>query len=74
MDIIAHVKPDSYLVIELQDEVEYLLDDASIQAVRAGKETIPLTRLIDREMRMVSRVDIEEALAKKGPIDYLKGV
>lgn len=77
MDISTHIKPDAYLVIELKDEVEYLLDDASIRAMQAGEESVPLVRLVDRETRLVDRADIEDAFAEReggGPVDYLKKV
>lgn len=75
MNIDKFVKFDKYIVIELDGDVEYLLDDNAVKEIKENKQKIDLVRLIDRKSFLVDRKKIEESLTGKGVIDYLdKGI
>ncbi len=59
------------MVIEMDDDVEYILDDKSVEALSEGKEQISVIRVIDRTRQMVTARRIRWAISKEGIIDYL---
>ncbi len=71
MDITKLVKPAKDIVIELDDEVEYLMNDEAVAAVERGDRKINLIRLYDGEIRRVEVERIENTLLKEGVTDYL---
>jgi len=60
------------LVVELDDEVEYLVDKEVVASIKNNEQTIILKRLIDGETKKVAIERIIESLQKIGPVDYLK--
>jgi hypothetical protein len=64
------IKPGKNLVIELE-EVEYLLNGESLEAIERENGTIPLVRLYDKRVDRIAIEKIEAALMKDGPVDYL---
>lgn len=70
-DIKKYLKSNKNLVIELDDEVEYVLDDEAILSIKNNKEHVFAIRVIDRKIVPVEREEIEKSLIKNGPIDYL---
>lgn len=65
------LKSDKDLIIELEDEVEYIIDDEAVLSIKNNKEHIFLIRVIDRKIVPVELEKIKKSLTKKGPIDYL---
>ncbi len=76
--MIIHMNIDAYLkkgfdpVIELDDEVEYLLTVDAINLLKKGAKFVKLIRLIDSKEINTEVIRISAALEKEGPIDYLK--
>jgi TolB-like protein len=70
--IVDFIKPGKHMVIELDDEVEYIVDGDATEALRSGQRIIKLIRLIDRTTRMISARRIVWAVAHEGVIDYLE--
>ena len=60
------------LVVELDDEVEYLLDKEAAASLQNNEATIILKRLVDGKRQIVAAERIIKSLQKEGPIDYLK--
>jgi hypothetical protein len=70
-DIRKFFRPGKNMVIEMDDDVEYILDDKSVEALSEGKEQISVIRVIDRTRQMVTARRIRWAISKEGIIDYL---
>jgi len=58
-------------VIEI-NEVEYLINEKSINALEDGKKLVPIKRLIDGKEEIVSIDTLNEAIQKNGIIDHLE--
>ena len=71
MNIDRFLKRNKILVVELDDEVEYLIDDQAADKIRRGQQFVFVTRVIDRVHRRVSVKRIFWALSMNGPLDYL---
>jgi len=71
MNISNFVKAGKNMVIELDDEIEYLLDDAAVASIKRGDASARLFRLIDGEPRNFDVKVVEDAVFRKGPVDYL---
>jgi hypothetical protein len=71
MDIKNYMNEGKNMVIELDNEIEYLIDEVAEKDILKNKNKIKLTRLIDREHFFVEKKLIEKAIQKKGIIDYL---
>ena len=71
-DIGIFLKAGSDLVVELDDDVEYLLDNEAAASIRSNEPTAVLKRLIDGEAVTFHIERIVKALQTEGPIDYLK--
>lgn len=71
MNIDVFLKPDKNIVIELEDEVEYLLDDDAVNDIKNKKKEVRLKRLVDGELFIVSVESTNKSLEKNGVIDYL---
>jgi hypothetical protein len=59
-------------VVELDDEVEYLLSKEAVESIQNNQSTISLVRLIDGEIRIFPIEQIIVSLEKGGVVDYLK--
>lgn len=59
------------IVIELDDEVEYIINESALNSIEEGQERVPLVRVIDGESRMISARRIMWAISKEGVVDYL---
>ncbi|HRH22527.1 MAG TPA: hypothetical protein PLB51_00845 [Candidatus Paceibacterota bacterium] len=70
-NIDTYLKPSKNTVVELDDEVEYIIDDEAVLSIKNNKEHIFLIRVIDRKIVPVELEKIKKSLTKKGPIDYL---
>lgn len=70
-NIDTYIKPDFDLVIELDDEVEYLIDKVAVESIKNNESTVSLKRLIDDEMKATTIERIIKALQTNGPSDYL---
>ena len=70
-NISAFLRPGKDIVIELDDEVEYILNESAVNAVGNGQEQILLIRIIDREPRTISARRIKWAISNSGVVDYL---
>lgn len=57
-------------VIEI-DEVEYLVDKKSAEAIEARKDHVTLKRLVDQETRIFPLDEINSAIKKHGIVDHL---
>lgn len=71
MNIQKYMRAGKDIVVELDDEVEYLLNGAAAEAIQHGDEEVDLIRLYDRAIRRVPVSRIEVSVAEKGIIDYL---
>ncbi|MBP7846390.1 MAG: hypothetical protein KA007_03035 [Candidatus Pacebacteria bacterium] len=71
-NIDSHIKPGFDLVVELDDEVEYIVDKEIVESIRNNQSTVNLKRLIDGEIKIVALDRIIKSLQKEGPVDYLK--
>lgn len=71
MEFDKFIKPNKNIVIELEDEVEYLLDDESIGQILNKSLKISLKRLVDGAKIAIEIKKIEKSLKTKGVIDYL---
>ena len=71
MDIKQFTKQGKDIVVELDDEVEYIIDDAAVKEIENGAEKVTLIRVIDRTPQTISVKRIAWALKKEGVIDYL---
>lgn len=71
MNIDKYLKPNKLIVLELSDEVEYLLDDKAIEDIRNKSDTIFLIRLIDRKTLGFSFLQVVSAIDNGGIVDYL---
>ena len=70
VDIKKYIKKDKDLVISIRD-VDYLLDDQAVEAMRKRKLEIPLIHLYDGRTHMIPHADVENALFRDGVTDYL---
>ncbi len=71
MNINKVLKPNKDIVIELDNEVEYIVNDKAIQAIGNDDKEIIIERLIDGKIFKVSLETIKKSLEKNGVIDYL---
>lgn len=71
MNIKPFTKKDKNIVAELDDEVEYIINDAAVEAIEKGAEKVTLIRVVDRAPQIISIKRIHWALHKEGVIDYL---
>ena len=71
MNIQKLLKKGKNIIVELDDEVEYIIDDAAVKEMGNGVEQVKLIRVIDRTPQTVSVKRIVWALKKEGVIDYL---
>lgn|GEM_PF-3465881 len=71
IDIAELVKPGKDIVVELEDDVEYIVDAEAVAAIKAEKSAVTLIRVIDRKPIAVSTRRIKWGLHKEGVIDYL---
>lgn len=65
-------KPGYNMCLELDDEVEYLLEENAITSIKNNEPTVSLKRLVDGEMCTVAIQKIITALETDGPSDYLQ--
>lgn len=72
MEIKDFVRPGTYIVIELDDEVEYFLDSVAVGEVEKGSEIIPLVRLYDHAVCLVKKDTIVAILQSRGVTDYIE--
>jgi hypothetical protein len=59
-------------VIELDDEVEYLIDEKAEEAVKRNDPLIALTRLFDHEILAIETKEVLRCLQKRGPTSFLR--
>ncbi len=71
MNIKSFTKKGKNIVVELDDEVEYIIDDAAIESLEKGAEQVTLIRVVDRAHQPISAKRIAWAIKKEGVIDYL---
>ena len=71
MDIQKLIRVGKNIVVELDDEVEYIIDDTAVEAIEKGADKATLIRVVDRAPRTISVKRIAWALKKEGVIDYL---
>ena len=71
IDIHKFVKPGKDIVIDLEDGVEYLVDDNAVVAIERGDQIIELIGLYGGKHYALDIKDILVSLQKKGVIDYL---
>jgi hypothetical protein len=71
MIIDKYLKPGKDIVVELDDNVEYILPASAVIAIKSGEEIITAVRVIDRTPQKVSARRIFWALETEGPADYL---
>ena len=71
MDIKQFTKQGKDIVVELDDEVEYIIPEAAEKDLERGAEKVLLVRVVDREPQTISARRIAWAFHKKGVIDYL---
>jgi len=64
------IKKNKDIVIDLED-VEYLINDTSLEAIEKGDKNIPLIQLFDGQVYFINLKEIEDSLFRKGAIDYL---
>ncbi len=74
MNINQYLKPGKNIVIELHDEVEYLLDDEAVEEIESGNEKVTLKRFADRVSVIMEVGAIENTLQKGGIVDYIDKV
>ncbi len=73
-NIAKWVKPEKNIVLELDDEVEYIINDNAILEIKSGKDIITLIRVIDRSPQPINSKRIKNTLKKEGVIDYIDKV
>lgn len=71
MQIDRFLRPGKRLVVELDDGVDYLIDEEAVANIRAGKTTVVLTRLVDNSRQRISVRRLSWALENKDAIDYI---
>ena len=71
-DINKYIKQGFDIVIELDDEVEYLLNSQAVESLRNKEETVILIRLVDRVPILKKSSEIIKSLRETGVIDFLK--
>lgn len=71
MNIKQFVKQGKHIVVELDDEVEYIINGAAVEALENGADKVTLIRVVDRAPQAISAKRIVWALKKEGVIDYL---
>lgn len=71
MDIKSFTKKGKNIVVELDDEVEYIIGDAAVKAIEKGTGKTTLIRVVDRALQIVSIKRILWGLHKEGVIDYI---
>lgn len=71
MNIKLFVKHGKNIVVELDDEVEYIIDDAAVEVIEKGAERVKLIRVVDRAPKTISVKRIRWALHKEGVVDYI---
>lgn len=71
LNIGKFLKPGKDIIIELDDEVEYLLNDKAVEAIQRGDRKTVLTRLYDQETYFIDTQRIRDTLLRRGVIDYL---
>lgn len=71
MDIERYIKLNKDIVVELDDEVEYLIDDNAVQAIKKSDKRIPLKRLIDGKFFWIDLGMVARAIDNNGIVDYL---
>lgn len=71
MDIKKLMKAGKDIVVEMDDEVEYVIDGVAVEAIERGDRKINLMRLYDGEIRAIDIERIENILLKEGVTDYL---
>ena len=70
-DINTFLKDGKNIVIELDDEVEYILDDKAVEEIKKRKSVVNLIRVIDRTIQPTKFKKIKEAFLRDGVVDYL---
>lgn len=70
INIKKFIKIGKNIVIDL-NEIEYLIDDKAMSALKKGARKIELVQLYDQQRYLVDSQDIQNSLLKKGVIDYL---
>lgn len=71
MNIKQFVKQNKNIVVELDDEVEYIIDDTAVEVIEKGADKATLVRIVDRAPQAISVKRIAWALKKEGVIDYI---
>lgn len=71
-EINKFIKPGLNIVIELDDEVEYVIDEKALAQIKVGQTLIDLIRVVDRDTVQISAKRIGWSLNNGGAIDYLK--
>ncbi len=66
------IKPGHNMVVELDDEIEYLLDEEAIAMIKNNEANIFLKRLGDGHIVAITREKIITALDTDGLVDYLE--
>jgi hypothetical protein len=59
------------MVIELDDEVEYIINSSAVAKIKGRAKLIKLIRVVDRSSQVISARRIGWAVKKLGIIDYL---
>ncbi len=65
------VKVGKDIVIELDDEVEYLLDMPAMRALESENTQIDVMRLYDHKRFLIDRDKVINTLVSRGAVDYL---
>lgn len=71
-NIQKYIKPGFDLILELDDEVEYLIDAEAVKSISSNERTVLLKRLVDGEAIVMTSRKVIQTLKKSGPTDYLK--
>lgn len=71
-NIDSYIKTGFDLVIELDDEVEYLIDMEAVTAVKNDKKIVVLKRLVDGEKIIIPTSKVINNLQKNELTDYLE--
>ncbi len=71
MDITSLYKQGKNMVVELDDGVEYIVDERTFTDIKNGKNKVILIRVIDREPQIISVRRIMWGIEKDGVVDYI---
>ena len=71
MNLKKFLKPGKNMVLELDDDVEYLVDDRVVEALEREDKYIYLIRLMDNQAFKVEIARVKKAISIGGIIDYL---